>query len=87
MTVREPEFAESDRLVLLASRWLDQQPRGRHGYLLSDATDPEKQHGWTPRKPRRDYAQAVINKKQDEYRKLYKDADFDSLLWGVEFED
>ena len=84
MTVREPEYNDHDRALIAASYAADQAPRGRHGLLLSEATDPAHQHDWEVRMPRRDYAQQALDREQAAYLKKWGDADMDSLLWRVQ---
>lgn len=87
VTVTEPRFTPAEKAVLLEARRRALAPRGQHGHLLSDATDPKNQYRWRAPLPRQDYAQAEINRLQDEYRKKYPDADLSSYLWRVELDD
>lgn len=85
MSVCEPRFTPSEVAVLLASRRAENAPRGRHGHLLSEATDPESQGQWNVDLPATDFAQKRLNQEQDAYRKRWgEDADMDSLMWRVE---
>lgn len=87
IAVTESRFSREDVALLLASRRLERAPRGRHGHLLSEATDPKNQFAWKASKPIRDFAQAAIDKAQSTYARTHKGADdIDSLLWGVSLE-
>lgn len=84
VTVQEPRFAPGDKALLLASRRADRAPRGRHGLLLSEATDPKNQFVYRVKPPITDWAQKAINVKKAEFLKANPTADADSLLWGIE---
>lgn len=87
MTTREPEYDEGDRAALFAARDEERAPRGRHGILISEATDPDKQYRWKVPLPTLDFAQAELDKAKKRYLKAYPDADADALLWRVELDD
>lgn len=88
VTVREPEFSEWDRQRLMEVRRRANAPRGSHGRLMSEATDPANQYRFRVGLPITDHAQAALNKAQEAYRKRWgDDADMDSLLWEVELGD
>lgn len=82
VTVQEPEFSRDDVATLLASRRRDALPRGSHGHLLSEATDPKNK--WHTSLPTTDFAAKELNAAQERYSKTYPDADMSSLLWGVQ---
>ena len=83
VTVREPEYNDRDR-ALIITQWLeDQEPRNSHGILVADATDPALQMEWEP-KARRDFTSEALRRVQKEYEKLYPHADLESLLWRVQ---
>lgn len=84
VTVQESEFSPSDVDVLIASRRRDALPRGPHGHLLSEATDPESQYKWRAQLPITDFVAKELNAAQENYSKKYPDADMSSLLWDVE---
>lgn len=86
VTTREPEFGDADRIALHAARDEQHAPRGRHGILLSDATDPAKQYRWKVPLPTLDFAQAELDKTKARYLKAYPDVDADALLWRVELD-
>lgn len=78
-----PRFTRRDVDLMLASRRAEQAPRGSHGLLLSEATDPAHQYAWKADLPTTDFAAAALKKAQDQYAKSYPDADMSSLLWRV----
>lgn len=85
VTVTEPRFTPGEVALLIASRRSDNAPRGAHGHLLSESTDPRTQGRWKVEPPTRDFAQERVNAAQSAYRKQWgEDADMDSLLWRVE---
>lgn len=83
VTVRESEFNESDRVVLLASRWADDRPRGRHGLLLEETMDPANQFAFEATGAREDFAQSAVNKAQADHEKLRPKDDQRAFLFGV----
>lgn len=90
VTVREPEFTPEDVAVMLESRRLDSRPRGRHGLLLSEATDPSLSpdaadaRGRFVASPVVDFAQTAIDRAKEARRKSLKNPDDDfSLIWSV----
>lgn len=91
MTTREPEFNDRDRAVILADYDEEHAPRGSHGVLISEATDP-KNNPLSPAatgrfvwEPVADFAQDALNKTRDERRKAVGDEDW-PLLWKVRLE-
>ena len=84
MTVREPEFSAWDLAVLLADRHDERLPRGRHGLLLAEATNPENKDAFEVDLPTTDFAQLALDRAQERYRKAWPGAEMGSLLWRVE---
>lgn len=88
VTVSEPRFTAYERQLLLLSRRRDAEPRGRHGHLLSEATDPANQYSWSVPISTVDFAQAALNKAQKEFQDQWGErADMSSRLWRVEKAD
>lgn len=88
VTVTEPRFRPQDVSILLASRRMDTEPRGRHGLPLAVATDPANQGRFVVPQPTLDFAQKTLDKAQDAYKKKWGDqADMDALLWRVILEE
>lgn len=87
VTVREPEFDDRDRALLLADYEAERAPRGSHGLLLSETTDPAYQYDWETPLPTMDFAAEALRKTQDAYKKAYPDADMSALLWTVRRRD
>lgn len=87
VTMREPEFTSDDLMRILASRRDSAAPRGAHGHLLSEATDPATQGRWKAT-PTTDFIQQALNRAQKKFREEHGDVvDTDALLWGAELED
>lgn len=87
VAVSEPRFTVGEKDALLASRRAERAPRGPHGRLLAEATDPAHQYDWVVPKPTRDFAEAKRRAAIDAYRKKYPDTDHTSLLWSVRLPD
>lgn len=83
VTVSEALWTPDDVAVALASRHAAGAPRGAHGLLLSEVTDPEHAAEWDVPLPKRDFALKKLNEAQAERRKRYPDDDGASLLWTV----
>lgn len=83
VTVTESRFTPFEKALLLASRRADNVPRGSHGILVSDATDPKIQDQWVA-EPVTDFAQKALNAEMEKWRNMYGDAvDMDAMLWRV----
>lgn len=80
----QPRFNAREKNLLLASRRIEKTPRGKHGVLISEATDPENRYAFTVPNPTRDWAELALARKQREYQKAYPDVEMDGLLWWVE---
>lgn len=83
VTVREPEFTEHDRFLILAQRREDELPRNSHGVLLSEATDPANANAYEAVGPTVDFVEAAVAHAQEKYLKDWPDADTAGHLWGV----
>lgn len=69
--------------MLLASRRVEDEPRGSHGILISEATDPKLQDQWVT-EPTTDFAQKTLNADMEKWRAQYGDVlDVDAILWRV----
>lgn len=84
VTTRESEYSDRDRALLLADWDAENAPRGSHGILMSEATDPATQYDWMVPLPTTDFVAAKIRAVQDAYSKQYPDADMRALLWRAE---
>ena len=83
VSATSPRFTRRDVHLMLASRRAERAPRGSHGHLLVEATDPALQNAWVVDLPTTDFAAAKLKKAQDQYAKSYPDADMGSVLWRV----
>lgn len=84
MSVTESRFTPREVARLLASRRAENAPRGSHGVLLSEATDPANKDAFTVPLPLTDFAGKALRREQDAYEKRWgKDAMHDTL-WRVE---
>lgn len=94
VTVREPEFSAWDRALFYDLWSTEKAPRGSHGVLLSEATNPDNQYAFdVPRNergvptPATDYAQKALEDAQAEYRSRYPNEPMGSKLWRVKKKD
>ena len=82
MTVQEPRFTRAEVDMLIASRRQDQEPRGAHGFTITEATDPDVQWRVNVDLPTRDYIQQAIDREREAYRKQWGEkAEMGSLLF------
>jgi len=92
VTVRESEYGERDRALILADWEREHEPRGSHGVLVSEATDPKfnpyspDAEGQFVAEPIVDFAQAAIDRALEARRKLIKADEDWPLLWPVHLE-
>ena len=89
VTTTEPRFTRAEVDLLLASMLAEEEPRGAHGHLMSEATAPENQFAYyTDDLPVRDYAQEALNAAHARYRKQWgKAADDVVPLFAVKKRD
>lgn len=83
VTVREPEFTERDRFLILRQRHEDELPRNSHGVLLTEATDPANAYAFEAVGPTTDFVEKTLANAQEKYRTDWPDADTAGHLWGV----
>jgi hypothetical protein len=89
VTHREAEWDSEQVALVIAHMRAKKQPRGSHGHLLSEATDP----ALDPSKaggsrvevvgPTIDYFTQALNRAQKQYYDKYPDAPRDERLWSV----
>jgi hypothetical protein len=84
ISVTESRFTPRDVAVLLASRRAERAPRGSHGMLLSETTDPANTYAYKAALPTTDFAAKALADAQKAYRTEFPDAQLESLLWRVE---
>lgn len=85
VTVREPEFDDHERAVLIASK---RRVVGPHGIPLDEATDPANQFAYVgDQVPVVDFAEKAREDARDQYYKLYDSktnpVNRNGHLWGV----
>lgn len=86
MTVRQSEWDDTERAIILESRRVQFAPRGTHGHLLEDAMNPELEDSWRSH-TRRDYARTQLEKDQKTYFAAYPEAKKDpAIVWGLELD-
>jgi len=89
VTVREIEFTADALAELQAWQVEENEPRGSHGHLLSDAMSRDGDPGNRSRlwdwvvEPSTDFAQRALDKAADAWVKKYPDADANALRWSV----
>ncbi len=89
VTVQEPEFSPED-LARLRGHLLDARaPRGRHGFLLSEAMSPDANPQRDPKYrfvaegPQTDFAEKARVEAIAKYETENPKADLKSMLWTV----
>lgn len=83
VSVPEPRFTAQEIALLLASRREENLPRGKHGWLLSDATDPANMGQIEVPLPMTDFVAKALSEAQDEWREANGDkAGLEYLLWS-----
>ena len=87
MTVREPEFNDRDRALILASQAAEDVPRGRHGIPLSEAMDVKNQFAYEAVGPRVDWAQSAINQAEADHEAKRAKGDHRSVSFTVKRRD
>lgn len=83
VTVSEPEFSADDLALLISSRRAERAPRGPHGVLLSEATNPDLQGEWEVPLPIQDFVEKKLKTVKDAYHKQYGDTAPAGLIWRV----
>lgn len=86
VTVSEPRWLPGDVASLIASRRAEFAPRGPHGHLLSEATDPANQFKWRAHR-KDDFAMRAIAYQQDIRRRQDRNADLSGDVWSVALDD
>lgn len=84
VTIRESEFSDWDRALLMSDRAKQRAPRGSHGLLLSETTDPDNQFAYKTKPPITDWAEKALRDAKKAYQKEWPSADMGALLWEVE---
>lgn len=84
VTVAEPRFTPGEKALLLAARRKSLDPRGPHGWLLSEATDPANQFAFKSLPPVTDHVALALSNDQRAWSKKHPDADPNTQLWRVE---
>lgn len=84
VTVAEPRFTLTEKLLLLAARRKSREPRGPHGVLMSEAADPANQFAFKVPNPVTDHAALALSNAQRAWAKKHPDADPATRLWRVE---
>lgn len=87
--MREPEYTDRDRALLLASWDAEHEPRGPHGIPVKEATDPAnnpfstESTGKFVAEPVIDFAQDAIEKAKEARRKQVSAEDDWAIFWRV----
>jgi hypothetical protein len=86
VTRRESEFDAEQVALLLASHEIESAPRGSHGRLMAEATDPAHQFGYKVR-TFTDWAERAIGDHEELLNKQYPDANKHGRIFSVELND
>lgn len=83
VTVSEPRFKAGEVALLLASRRAENAPRGSHGVLMSEATDPANQFAIEVTPPHVDWVQSALNDAGATFEAGREKGDRRAVLFGV----
>lgn len=83
VTVREPEFSAWDRALFLHQWQVEQEPRGKHGLTLAEATDPANRGKFVVEEPTQDFAAEALVAAQKAYEAAADRPPMEALLWRV----
>lgn len=83
VTTREAEYDLEQVALLIASHEIESAPRGSHGQLMSEATDPANQFRYKVR-TFTDYAEKAIGDHEELLNKQYPDANRHGRIFSVE---
>ena len=86
VTVREPEFSHLDRKWLLDSLKRAREPRGSHGWPISEATARENMGRFVVPQPTTDFAKKALVEAQEKASKEHGEDAMKYLLFQVELE-
>ena len=84
VTIAEPRFTPAEVGLLLAARRAQQEPRGAHGHLMTEATDPANQGRFVMSEPVTDFAQKAYEQGMEKARARYGDEMLKYLVLTVE---
>ncbi len=84
VTVHEPRFTFEDKALLLVARRRALAPRGPHGWLMSEATDPKNVGKFRVDAPTTDLVAEAIGKAIEAWETKYGEGSAKYLLWGAE---
>lgn len=84
MTVQEPRFTAVEKVLLLQARRLAKAPRGPHGWLMSEATDPANAGRFRATEPTTDLVAQAIGRAVESWETKYGEGSAKYLLWGAE---
>lgn len=84
VTIREPEFSDWDRAILLDDHAKQNVRRNSLGLPLSETTDPKNQFAYRGKPPITDWAEKAQNEFIADYKKKWPNADTSALLWTIE---
>lgn len=87
VSATQSRFTRREVALLLASRRAEAAPRGSHGFLLSEATDPANKDAFTVPLPTTDFAERALVRERKKYAKQWGDESLDATLWRVEKKD
>lgn len=87
VSATQSRFTPREVALLLASRRAEHAPRGSHGFLLSEATDPANKDAFTVPLPVTDFAEKALVRERKRYRDRWGDDALEATLWRVEKRD
>ncbi len=87
VSATQSRFTPVEVARLLASRRAENAPRGSHGLLLSEATDPANKDAFTVPMPITDFASQRLRREQDAYQGRWGEDAMHDTLWRVQMKD
>lgn len=84
VTVQEPRFTLQEKMLLVQARRRALAPRGPHGWLISEATDPKNFGRFKALPPVTDLVSKTIGDAVEAWENAHGEGSAKHLLFGVE---
>lgn len=84
VTVQEPRFTLQEKMLLIQARRRALAPRGPHGWLMSEATDPKNFGRFKPKEPTTDLVAKTIGEAVEAWERKNGEGSAKYLMFGVE---
>lgn len=84
VTVQEPRFTVAEKMLLIQARRKARAPRGEHGWLMSEATDPKNFGRFKALQPTTDLVAKTIGDAVEAWEQKNGEGSAKYLMFGVE---